>query len=258
MKREEPDVIALEKLMSHCGLRAKTPPEIKSYAALGKGSRYNRILKACGHYSLFSAAVSALYFFFKKTGIGISLTKALSAVVITASVSAGGYYTVKKITGEKTHPAEEKELKKSVKPGVILQRENGKAGDTGKKPVKALPGGRVSHYVLGIMPLQSGTLGESDLRRITGSVYGKVAAGKKKDFAKILNRRKIRGVRYAAFSSLEKIGGYYYVSVRVMDTGSTRIVFNTGRELNSLEDAEREFKLIYGEVVRLIEKRGEN
>ncbi len=255
MKKTDPDVVYLENLLARYNISEKIPPEIKSYTRSQKSARFKRIMKACGGYTLVSAALSALYFFFKKTGIGMTITKILSAAVLTASISAGGYYAVKKISREKNQEVREKELKQTEKIEETLPGQGEKTAVPKEMTGAAVHEKNASGFRLGIMPLQSGSVSEKNLQRITNSLYGQVTARGGKNFAKILSHRRIMGVKYTAFASIEKIEGYYFVVVKVMDTGSTRIIFNTSRELNSLEDAEKEFKLIYGEVLRLIEKK---
>jgi hypothetical protein len=255
MNKTDQDILRLEKLLADYKITETIPPEIKNYTRLRKSGQFKRIMKACGQYTLLSAAASALYFFFKKTGIGITLTKTLFAAVITASISTGSYYAVQKIYREKSRQPEEKELQKT---GIPAETDRGPVRETAEsrgKPAPAAQGKKAAGYILGIMPLQSDSVSEKNLQRITNSLYGQITAKRNYNFAKILSHRKITGVKYTAFGSIEKIEDYYYLVVKVMDTGTTRIVFNTSRELNSLNDAEREFQMIYTEVLRIIKKR---
>jgi hypothetical protein len=255
MKDNHRDIITLEKLLNEYRISSPAPPELKSYARLRKGLLFKKILKACGRYTLIYGIFSAIYFFLKKSGLWLSITKTVTVVALTASVTTGGYYAVKNITGEKPAPVEEKEPDKPDETVKDLNAVPPEKAVSQKSPPVKKRDSVSENFLLGIMPFHSGSVDGERVRGISKSLYGRLSAGRGSGFVKIIADRKMSGIKYTAFSSIEMFDRGYLVTVKVMDTKTTRIVYNTSRDINSLEEAEEEIFLIFKEAARLIEKR---
>jgi len=229
----------LRRILHTYKLDNPMPPDVKRQMILSKKSTLISILKLKGKYSIPVMMIIAVFFWTKKLGIGISITKSILATIMASMIAAGGisigaFYVVKRIVIDRTE---------NKTPSIVIPE------TVNEKMEKAGP----AIYSIGLMPLEADE-GDKDLARL-------LTAGLSSELQRIKGEKNVvavKGVNDANRSeklllgSVAKIEGSYRVTTRLVDRGNSRILLITTESLTSKADIDTICKKMAGKIAEYI------
>ncbi len=188
------------------------------------------VLKKTGRYSMFAGVIYGFYFLLKKLGIGVTIVKStvvlsVGAVTLVGSLSTGTYYTIKHIVKpqkkiEKKDIFQKKDQSRSFKkvdrklvPQVV--RENNSKQKTEKKLASVI----IKEY--GVVPFSVENVPASIANKVTSTVIQSLS---KKGSTMRITSSKQNAVRKMVIGSIERLGGTYTVSMRLVRVKDSKIL----------------------------------
>lgn len=220
MKREE----QIHAIMEKYYFSEPLAPEIQEKLYLYRKEALKSVMKKLGIASLFTSVVIAFFMWAKK--IGISITVAKSAVIVTAAsvaaagaISVGGYVSVKKILKNEKKPAPiEKKIEKQKEVKQVVN-EKGNESEAKKRINPA-----VKKYRAYIVPFVStsddkavGNITRAfnrHLRKMKGRKISRIAAAPEKGYKYSM---KITG-------KVLKLGKTYRLSAKIINLKNKKII----------------------------------
>ncbi len=107
MNKRDENTLLLERLLDKYKFARPVPEEIQDEILASKKKNLVRVLKTVGAFSALQGLFLSLYFWLKKLGIGIPITKYIITAATLAAVTSGGYYALT-IRGAEEKGREEK------------------------------------------------------------------------------------------------------------------------------------------------------
>ncbi len=213
----------IESLLSSYGLRTPVPAEYRRYILARKTHLYRRILKSAGRLTILTAVGASIYFLLKRIIAGITLTKIVLSVLITVSVSSGGYLAIRYIylqyISNENMPVDlradgvEKKLHSIVKPG-------------GGKPA--------FEYLIAVRPFAGRSVEPAIRVKAAKHISRELTALRGGGFAGISHGGD--SARYALVGSIETAGNSMTLLIKVVEVETSEIVFAAQEKLNSREE----------------------
>ncbi len=213
----------IEGLLSGYGLRTPVPAEFRRHILARKTRLYRRILKSAGRLTILTAIGASIYFLLKRIIAGITLTKIVLSILITVSVSFGGYITIRYVylryisnTALSVVPRseiDEKELRAIIKPG-------------GGKPA--------FEYLIAVRPFAGRSVEPAIRVKAAKHISRELTALRGGGFAGLSHG--VDSARYALVGSIETAGNTMTLLIKVVEVETSEIVFAAQEKLNSREE----------------------
>ena len=226
------------RVLDRMGFVEPASPELQEYIRKVKLKQFRKTLKRTRAYSVAFALVTYIYFTLKKMGIGITIYKsavilALGSSITAASIGAGAYFAVKKLSA----PAEEIRIEK------ILQEE--KIAAPGTESIKKETAAAQSpadtlekiRKRIGVQPFDSANVDGSMAGRVTDMIAEGLIALRGIDY--VVNGRKQKKEKRSGMvlkGSVEFLNGVYTVTAKVVDVQSLKVVYYTSETAASEGD----------------------
>ena len=200
------------------------------------------ILKSAGKYTLFTAIVINLFIFAKKLGLGVSAVKVQIAVktvlVLTASATAATTGTVvyhqyvKSASGPVKAPAAD--IAPAAAPAAPVKQE-----------------AAISFYMIEIIPFdcaEEGALKPAGLPTVMFNALERRFGGKS---AVIADGTGAYRSKYTLRGSCSRLGANYYLSVRLIGTGTSEIVAIINKTASDADDLRKKAGELIDELPEL-------
>ena len=125
MTQTDSNTVTIKELLAKYELQSPLSSEFQSYISSEMGSIFKRVLKRSGQYSFFSGIFISLYFFLKKHGIHLTVTRIALSIVTALPSAVGGYFLYINMAEEPkitVPPIKERAIKGHKKSNIILHR----------------------------------------------------------------------------------------------------------------------------------------
>jgi hypothetical protein len=232
--KQDNETPRMREILGRYRLDSPLSPEEKRTISSGMAPMFRRVLKGGGKYTFLSGIFLSIYFFFRRFGITITVTKAIVSIITAAGIVTGGYFLYLSLRGAGPFAGAEKAPVNAVS----------KSGD------EAAKGRAASNFAVCIEPFSSLSVDRavsvrasrgisSGLNRLRGAGFSRVASGG-------------RGGRYMLLGNIETVEGAYILFIKLVDIRSSKIVYAVKEKARSVEDLEKTFSRISGNIASRI------
>ncbi|MBN1500158.1 MAG: hypothetical protein JW982_08385 [Spirochaetes bacterium] len=254
-KKIPDDINKLERLLKKNDLTNHQSPEFKQFSRNSKRQIYRNVLKRTAKYSIPYAVFMYVYFTCKNNVVMIVTVKAVTAASVALLIGAGGYFFADKYFSE-NRAGEAKEIK---------QIENAGPEDDGKSGIEAVNANVTENKknadeesglevfnppVIAIVRFASKTVDRKDVDSINTLFLNSLSDSTNK-YVSFVSMEKASKSPYAVHGSIEKLGSTFFFSVKVIDTKTTRVVFISSKECDSVESV----KSYAGELAKQVKEK---
>ena len=232
----------IDSIMSKAAPGRALPDHVRREMMAMKKDMLVNILKSAGKYTLFTALVINVFLFAKKIGLGVSAVKLQIAVktvlVFTASATA-------------------------VTTGTVVYRQYVKAVSSSQVKVKEAPASPeaapavpvqeaapIPSYTFEIMPFEC-PAGDPKAAGLPKIVFDALQRGFGEKSAVIAQGAEKYRAKYTIRGSCSKLGANYYLSVRLISTGTSRIVTIINKTAAGENELQKKTEEIIGELSAL-------
>ena len=226
------EILLMQRLFDRYKISSPLDPDIQKYSLRSKGKNFHSILIKLGLHSTLYSAVVFIYFLFKKLGIGLSVAQSaavlfVAAAVTAAGIMAGGIISVKKIIDTPI-----------MKEGAGDRASGDSAGGNGEIGFKRKQID-ISEDVNSIVFLGITGKGVDKvlIDQLSGIIIGQVVQARGGGFIR-------SDAGFALSGSVEKIGGLYLLSVRLINRMNRRIIYASSEEAVTPEELKAAAKKI--------------
>ena len=223
--------------------------EMQNYMHASKKENLKKILKKSGSYSLVFGAILTVFFYLKKAGIGVSITKAAGVLFVTTtiavtSVSTGTYYTVKyikkKLLQNKTEEKHTQKQKEKTREKINNQ----------EKVIKKKSPDVVSvNYAYGLTGFSSKTVEKQVLHNVHSALLLDLINRIGKNKVVNLLQKKVNTANIIT-GTIEKIGNTYIISIKVIDAKTKEVLQLKSGTASKKEDIAALCKKISRQIIQ--------
>lgn len=229
----------LEKLLQNNDLTNHQTKEFKKFSRKSKGRIYKKVIKRTAQYSILYAIFMSVYITCKNNTVLIMTAKVITAAVAALLIGAGGYFVADKYLFEK-NVNEIKEIRQieEINPEVEEKKPIEEVKETVLKKETAAEKNTVEETfnppTIALVRFASKTVDRKDVNSINNLFIKRLSDSNRK-YVSFVSREKASMSPYAIHGSIEKLGESFFFSVKVIDTKTTKVVFSSSKEYDSIE-----------------------
>ena len=230
---------SMKTLLDKYRLDQPIPQNIQGKMISRKKDIYQKTLKSMGTVSFFSSIMISLYFALKKIGISITLAKMIIITTALASAATGSYITINHIIKNKEQIINNNITKEK---SIFIQKNKSGNNITGNR----------SHYPISAYKFTSTSIkNKKTLTEITSSLISKLRINKGKNYVNLFNHKNKFTSDYNVFGTMEQVENKVILTVKIVDTKTSSMVYITQEETESKE----EISIISNEISNNIIKK---
>ena len=214
----------MKSLLDKYKLDQPIPQNIQDRMISKKNYIYQKTLKSMGKVSFFSSMMISIYFSLKKIGISITLAKIILITTAVASAVTGSYITINHIINNKDQIINENRTKEK---SIIIQKNKTETNLIEKR----------SHYPISVYRFTSTSIKKNKtLNEITSSIISKLRNNKGKNYVNLFTNKNKFTSDYNVFGTMEQVENKIIVTVKIVDTKTSSMVYITQEETESGEE----------------------
>lgn len=256
MKDPDKNITVLEDMMEKLYLTQPISSNVKKYIESSEKEQYKKILKIVGQWGIVSAIITEIYYFFKKFGLSFTANKFISFILISV-VGTASYLSIKYILNQMAEEEQKsnqkiKIIEKKVIPDsqIKLKRKNPPLSPFNERGRK---GGLIKNNKIEIRNFTSASVDDQLLNQFTKSLiksFGKIS----KNRVASSNIATSKYTKHIVLGNIEDMGEYKKIFIKVIDTGTSEIIYTTFKEIDGKENLDLVSKKIAIEILRKIKK----